>query len=294
MTEHRVTEYREFVDADYTRLRKSLLAKKGGSRQKNFLVASRDSLEFAGQLSGEVGVRGSVDVELAAEPMTENEFAAPPADTEARLYESWSGLSAHTACRTTFWANVTCRHVREGRIESAYLAADGSDSAGGAARIDRALHLNGEARAKEIDACVRTILRRLGGIPEARGKRTVYVDCPFARAWWREWLVRQIARGDDSIAGSVRAVVRINQTYWEKIVDRIVSRNSTFGCASVRAAFIRALAGAVDDDPASGLRTPKVLIRACRRVAAHQAIRELSILSDDELNEIMAEVVKPA
>lgn len=285
--------YREFVDADYTRLRRSLLARKGADGQKDFLAACLDSLEFVGMLS-EVGVQGSVDVELAAEPLTENEFAAPPADTEARLYESWSDLTARTACRTAFWANVTCRHVREGKIESAYLAANGADSAGGAARIDRALHLNGDAGNKEVDACVRTVLRRLGGIPEARGKRTVYVDCPFSRAWWREWLVRQVARGDEGLAESVRTVVRINQTYWEKIVDRIVSRNSTFGCATVRAAFIQALARAVEDDPASGLRNPKILIRACRRVAAHQAIRELSVLSDDELNQIMAEVLEPA
>jgi len=285
--------YREFVDADYTRFRKSLLlARKGGNGQKDFLAACLDSLEFAGKLS-EVSVQGSVDVELAPEPLTENEFAAPPADTEGRLYESWANLTARTACRTAFWANVTCRHVREGKIESAYLAANGADSAGGAARIDRALHLNGHAGDKEVDACVRTVLRRMGGIPEARGKRTVYVDCPFARAWWREWLVRQVARGDEGLAESVRTVVRINQTYWEKIVDRIVSRNSTFGCATVRAAFIHALARAVYDDPASGLRNPKILIRACRRVAAHQAIRELSILSDDELNQIMAEVLEP-
>ena len=37
-------------------------------------------------------------------------------------------------------------------------------------------------------------------------------------------------------------VLRINQTYWEKIIDRIVSRNSTFGSEEVRAAFILALA----------------------------------------------------
>ena len=35
---------------------------------------------------------------------------------------------------------------------------------------------------KTSTACVRTVLRRLGGLPEVRGNRSVYVDCPFARA----------------------------------------------------------------------------------------------------------------
>ena len=202
---------------------------------------------------------------LTLSPMTESEFTAPPSDTETRLYRSWSGVSPRIACRTTFWANVTGRHIREKRIESAYLAANGANTVGGAGRIDRALDSSGQKRAKGMDDCVRTVLRRLSGIPEQRGKRTVYVDCPFARAWWREWLVAQVSRGDKDIAGQVRAVLRINQTYWEKIVDRIVSRNSTFGSRNVRSAFLLALAGFVDD-PDSALRKPKELTRACRRL----------------------------
>ena len=286
-------EYRELIDADYTNLRKSLLAEKGSERQTEFLGKARCSQDFLEYLSGRVGNRGSLDVELCAFPMTESEFAAPPSDAEARLYRSWSGVSPSTACRTTFWANVTCHHVREGRIESFYLAAPGGITLGGAARIERALDSNGSERPKAIDQCVRTILRRLGGIPEQRGKRTVYVDCPFARAWWREWLVKQICGGDADNATQVRAVLRINQTYWEKIVDRIVSRNSTFGSPEVRSAFILALAELVGDR-GSELRKPKELIRACRRVAASQATRELSILKEDELREIMAEVLNPA
>ena len=285
-------DYREFIDADYTKLRKALLAEKGSERQAVLLEAAKSSSGFVNYLSAAVGTRGSYDLELDRIPMTESEFAAPPSDTEARLYKSWSGVDPRTACRTTFWANVTSRHIQEGKIQSVYLAANGADSAGGAVRIDRALDTKGARRPKELDKCVRTVLRRLGGIPEQRGKRTVYVDCPFARAWWREWLVEQVSRGDAGIARQVRAVLRINQTYWEKIVDRIVSRNSTFGSRKVRSAFILAL-GDLLEDPGSELRRPKELMRACRRVAAYQATRELSILEEDEVREIMAEILSP-
>lgn len=283
-------EYREFVDSDYTRLRKRLLVEKGSHRQAEFLEATKCSSDFVSYFSGRVDTRGSFDVDVDSVPMTESEFTAPPSDTEARIYRVWSGVSPRVACRTTFWAAVTSRHIREKRIESVYLAANGSNTIGGAARIDKALDSSGQKRAKVLDDCVRTILRRLSGIPEQRGKRTVYVDCPFARAWWREWLVAQVSRDDGDLARQVRAVLRINQTYWEKIVDRIVSRNSTFGSRRVRSAFLVALADMVDD-PTSALRQPKELIRACRRVAAYQATRELSVLSEEELSEVMAEAL---
>ena len=117
---------------------------------------------------------------------------------------------------------------------------------------------------------------------------------PFARAWWRERMVEQVARGDEEVAAQVRAVIRISQTYWEKLVDRIVFRNSTFGSVNIHNAFLRALAQLVDDDPRSGLRSSSELQRFCRRAAAYQGSRELSILDDNELDVLMQTVVSAA
>ena len=163
----------------------------------------------------------------------------------------------------------------------------------GAERIDIALYETGEAANKMIDGCVRTVLRKLGGIREARGARTVYVDCPFARAWWREYLVQQIAGRDDDLANDVRFVFHISQTYWEKIVDRIVSRNSTFGSIEVRNALLRRLAELLRDSASSMGRTSN-LIRACRQVAAQQGVRELSVLSNHELDQVLDQILRPA
>ena len=145
-----------------------------------------------------------------------------------------------------------------------------------------------------MDACVRAVLRRLGGLPEIRGNRSVYVDCPFARAWWRERMVEQLARGDEEVAAQVRAVIRISQTYWEKLVDRVVFRNSTFGSANIRSAFLRTLGRLLDDDSSRGLRNSSALQRICRRATAYQGSRELSILDDDELDELMQKLVSAA
>ena len=69
--------------------------------------------------------------------------------------------------------------------------------------------------------------------------------------------MKQIAQGDTSIAAQVRKVIRIHQTYWEKLVDRIVSRNSTFGSLKVRNAFFQALARFIDANPETELREPE-------------------------------------
>lgn len=284
---------KELVDADYTRFRATLLREKGHQRQREFLEQVRYSSQFLECVSALPAV-GSFEVALAPSPMTESEFKDPPADTERALYTSWSSLSASVACRSTFWASLTLDHIRSDYLESVYLAANGGNLPGGAERIDFSLKDTTSQAPRRIDSCVRTVLRRMGGLPEVRGNRSVYVDCPFARAWWRERMVEQVARGDDEVAAQVRAVIRISQTYWEKLVDRIVFRNSTFGSVNIRNAFLRALAQLVDDDPGSKLTSSTSLQRICRRATAYQGSRELSILDDDELDFLMQTVVSAA
>ena len=284
---------KELVDADYTRFRSTLLRDKGHERQREFLEQVRRTSQFLDCVSVLPTV-GSFEVDLAPSPMTEGEFKDPPGDTERELYTSWSALPPSVACRSTFWASLTLDHIKGGHLESVYLAANGGNLPGGAERIDSALKDTTSQAPQRIDSCVRTVLRRLGGLPEVRGNRSVYVDCPFARAWWRERMVEQVAGDDDEVAAQVRVVIRISQTYWEKLVDRIVFRNSTFGSVNIRNAFLRALGQILDDDPGSKLTSSTSLQRICRRATAYQGSRELSILDDDELDSLMQSVVSAA
>jgi len=283
----------ELDDSAYTQRRLSLLRTKGSDRQREFLTKVRNSADFV-DVFDDVPTRGTNSAELSPYPMTESEYKDPPSDTEEDLYASWLALTPAVACRCAFWAKVTLDHIREGRIQSAYLAANGGSLPGGAERIDAALQDKTAEAHKRIDSCVRTVLRRLGGLPEVRGNRSVYVDCPFARAWWRERIVAQAAGGDDQCARRVRKVVRIHQTYWEKLVDRIVFRNSTFGSTNIRNALLRALAQFLNENPNSDLTTYQSFQRLCRRTTAYQGRLEMSVLSDDELDDLMAGVVASA
>ena len=282
--------FKELSDTDYSKFRKELLRVKGSDRQKQFLKIIRDTAAFLDHMST-IPTDGMVDPALAPERMTESEYKDPPASTEQTLYTSWDALTPAIACRSTFWAKLTIEHIGAGRIESVYLAANGGNLPGGAERIDFVLDDTTAQGPKRIDDCVRTVLRRLGGLPEVRGNRSVYVDCPFARAWWRERMVNQAANGNAEMAAVVRTVIRTNQTYWEKLIDRIVFRNSTFGSENIRNAFLRALAQFVQSNPASELTSSPGLQRFCRRAATYQGSRELSILSDGELDSLMGDIV---
>ena len=286
------TNYQEFDDAAFSRFRRRLLRNKGGSEQREFLQAVRDDEEFLRVIRSAVVTQGLAEPALCPDRLTESEFKQPPANTEAVLYDAWSSLTPRVACRTTFWANLTCCHIENGRIHATYLAANGGPGAGGAERIDRVLDGEGESADKPIDYCVRTVFRRLGGLPEARGNKSVYVDCPLARAWWRERLVSEVSKGDPVCAEDVREVTRVNQAFWEELVVLVVSRNSVLGSHEVRDTFILSLADLMTRERSTPLRIAKNLRAACRMIGTIQASRELSVLDEGEIRVLMDDVVR--
>ncbi len=278
----------ELVDADYTKFRKSLLRERGSERQREFLAVVRETRPFLKRME-EIGDTGNTDAETLAEPLTEHEFKEPPVHVEQAIYALYppSAVPPALACRSTFWARVTLAHIRSGVIESSHLAANGGSLPGGPERIDDVLADRTADRNKRVDECVRTVLRRLGGLPE-RGKRSVYVDCPLARAWWREHFVGQATPDGAALGPELRGVVRSSQTYWEKFVDRVITRSPTFGSENVRGAFLRAVARHA---PETGFRYEDMQ-RLSRRAGVYQGRRELSILDDADLDELMAEIVR--
>ena len=257
--------YAEFDESAYARLRRSLISKsaRGSDVQRRFLEAVRDASAFLAYLHDRVPIVQGDELDPLADRMSEAEFGNPPSDTEWRLFEGWRELTPRVACRPAFWARVTQRHIEDDRIESSFLAANRGGTVSGLQRIDAALSASGAGAAKMLDGCVRTVLRRLGGLPEARGNRSVYVNCPLARAWWRERLVAEVANGEgEGVKREIRAVVHSeSQQHWEYLVTLVVSRNSVFGSVTVRSILIRAVARKLAEEPRCGVRTAEGLKR---------------------------------
>ncbi len=283
--------YRQLDDEKYTRLRKELLRDKGSNLQREFIEAARSDDQFVGFIrkDNDVGTEGEKEVLILDERLTEHEYKEPPKDTEQGMYEAWKDVPPETACRVTFWGEVTLRHIEHRCIKGSYLAANGGSLSGGLERIDKVLLGNGK---KEIDSCVRTILRRMSGLPEARGNISVYVNCPFGRAWWRMRWTKEVCEATGAAhSGIIKLLHHNKQEYWETLVRLVISKNSTLGDHKVRNVLIQSLAEIPESDKRVSILKSKNLKSVCRLLSVRCAWQELGILEVDELKTLIGEEI---
>ncbi len=296
MTASASTGYRE-LDADqYVGMQSSLLKVKGSNSQREFLEALKDAEEFVALIEDRVRTNDGQTLPIFDDALTESSFKEPTEDQEARMYSLWRDTPPRTACRVSFWASVTLEHIRAGKIpEATWLAVNGGQTETGEERIDRALsRLNDEAADRQIDDCVRTVFRRMSGLPAARGNRSVFVNPTFGRGWWRERIVTTILERNEAVENraSLLEVVRRNQQYWENLVTMIVSRGSVFGSADIQAALINSLARRFRQAPNTPLRTAATLNVALRRFSNLAASQEIGVLEFNEINALVGDLLK--
>ena len=278
-------KFEEFEDASYTSLRRALIKSKGSDQQREFLSVLRSSSDYAKWIRDRVKTETGEKLPILEENLTEAEFKEPPRSTERQIFEFWKEIPPASACRVTFWGYMTLRHIEEGRIQSSFLAADNKAASGGLGRIERVLKTGGE---KEMDAAVRTVLRRMGGLPEARGNKSVYVNCPFARAWWRRYVANEIRENTNAALGDVLKVLGSSQQYWENLIILVVSRNSIVGDMKVRTALIWALSEFVDNkEERPHLFQANRLGTILRLIGIRSAQQELGVFPIEELKELM-------
>ena len=281
--------YSAFRDDDYTSLRKDLLRAKGKNLQVEFLEATRDSQSFIAWMKQRIRLKDEGEpFDLWADLLSEAEYKEPPKSVEKELFEKWQNVTPAQASEETFWGHVTLQHIKEGIIEAPYLAANGGNLPGGLERIDKALK---EKQEQAIDSIVRTILRRLGGLPEARGSKSVYVNCPFARAWWRGYVTGEICRKTGADYDKVVKTLTVTSTYWDQLIVLIVSRNSVLGDSNVRTALVWALSelveGKDEDKNKKQLFQVETLEVICRKIGIRSAWQELGVFSIEDLKQIM-------
>ena len=284
--------HKRLDDAQYTGLRKALLKQKGSDLQREFLKVARSDSQFVHFVRRQVDTKGEKEAAIFDERLTEHQYKEPTKDTEQRMYKVWEDIPPETACRVTFWGEVTLRHIENRLIQSSYLSANGGALSGGLERIDRALSSSGTE--KEIDSCVRAILRRMSGLPEARGNVSVYVNCPFGCAWWRERLADEVCEiivksssVSEASRDSILNLLRRGQEYWETLVRLVISRNSVLGDRNVRDVLIWSLAETLKSDKENSVLKAQNLKSLCRLLGVRCAWQELGILEPDELKILM-------
>ena len=295
MTNNHATGYQELDEAGYLQLQTSLLKVKGGSRQTELLEALKENDDFVQFIDERVEITQGSQIPTFDGPLTESSFKEPTEDQEQSMYELWRDAPPSVACRVTFWAGVTLEHIRAGKITQAtWLAANGGNTEGGEERVDRALSMTGEDGTKAIDDCVRTVFRRMSGLPAARGNRSVFVNPTFGRAWWRARMVSRILDRPEQVEDrqNLLDIVRRNQQYWENLVTMIVSRGSVFGSTDVQDAVINSLARHTSQHPDTPLRNASTLNTALRRLSNVAASREIGAMEFSQIEEIVDDLLE--
>lgn len=285
-----LTPYLRFEEGAYRGRLKVLLEVKGGPLQKELLWTLRDRRAFVDYMFG-IPVEGVREVPLWDRSISEADFRELSPELESDLYRRWVRLPAEITSRSGFWGYLTTCHIRAGTIDSTHLAA--TNHLPGTSAIDQAL---ADDVPLGIDRCVRTALRRMGGLPSARGHRSVYVDCMFARAWWRERLVEDAT---SELAARVRALFRVRgKSLWEDLISGLTNEHAipVFGSLEVpndvRSALFLSLARHLARDPNSPLAQSHQLQRVFQQIATYQGTPSLGPASDPELANVLRAIVE--
>ena len=133
-------------------------AKEGMSALVEYL---REQLGFTSR--NEI-LEANQEIPMLGRRLTVDEARCVPVELEREIAEWFDSISAADAARPAFWTAAHIVWAEQNLLEEGW-----------------ARRLVG----KDRDATARNVCRNLGGLPHVRGKTSVLVDCPLARAWWR-------------------------------------------------------------------------------------------------------------
>jgi len=274
-------------DSSYLKFRKSLLVSKGSDLQREFLGSMHKREDFLNFITSNVEKDAGDEIPLLTHVYSEREIRNFPISVEKKIYEFYKAYPFSTTVRTGFWGMLTVALVKEEKLDPSFFAHNGDGD--GRRRLYNVCH-NGDD--KSIDRCVRDVLRRMGGLPEVRGTRSVMSNCTFGRAWWRGYYAADISgRYSDISYEDVASVFRASAEYWERFVNLLTSRNSILGDSLTRDVLIRVLA-AISDKENDVIFHVASLSLICDFIGTRSVWQELSVLPERDLREIIEKEIE--
>lgn len=178
--------YKKIDEKPWMDFGKSILAVKGATKQREFLLACQAGKDEFLQYVSDIFPAGNRIVgETKIDFMykfAEREFCYPPKDTQQVIWDTFKEIPDDETSSCGFWGYQVIAMIAHDSIEPRYLAAKlNGDTETGNFIIDRALKSNNE---ETLDDCARRILRSLCN-PAPRGKRIVFNDFYLGKAYWR-------------------------------------------------------------------------------------------------------------
>ena len=161
------------------------------------------------------------------------------------LWDSMKDMPPVDACRPGLWLHVALQAIKDGVIQSHFLAASSNGAnQTGLAQIENAL------RTGETLALARLILRRMFGAISQRGVKAIFTDAPFAKIWWQRHIAEEIAAGGVNISADemTRFFAEAPKGVYEELTMRMSSTKTVIADKPIRDGIMHFYFNAVKDD----------------------------------------------
>ena len=219
------------------------VAEKGSDFQREILSHILDGKNFVEWLDGQINVptKGE-EIPFPAEPrrLSTSQYVRFTEETALVYYSAWKNdVSLSDAATPAFWAYITRRAIAEGKMTSHDMVLSprygSTEPDAGKDLINETFNdLSGEEQSKQMDNLVRNFARNLSGL-YLRGTRSVYQNCPFARAWWQCRIAESTSQNNWQQV--ILPMLRDN-TIWEEMSAKMVSQLAVVGDLNIRNGII--------------------------------------------------------
>ena len=265
------------------RLVKSADEEKEALQQEFIDAIDGGQLSLTSYLRKELHLDSLPEIPSLHRKLTANEAFTPPAPVEIELWKHWENVGRQLICPRDaslpiFWYAAYITWIEEGWLNENLRATLISTAT------------------KSRDAQTRTALRNLGGLPEARGRVSVFSDCPLARVWWRCHIAEDAAKHSESRLTFQQAHSALykkasrgeySNDIWESLVLNPIQRVTSINDSKLRAAIIQYL-GSLDCDISTGKQYTSFAQNIARRIRFYSP----QLQSWDTLRDLIQESAK--
>lgn len=177
-----------------------------------------------------------VDFSNFNEKLSENEFQQLhylyhyPALWNVLKNNNFSTIDASNPLK---WVSVTMQSIQNDIIQPYYLAYV-ENSKNGKDNIIEALRLSEQGNDKQLFNICRAILRHMFGAIKERGKKGIYQDIPFAIAWWKIYLTKEISKKTNIDEKNLYEYFNANPTNYNELIMRMSSKLTVIADKNIR------------------------------------------------------------
>lgn len=265
-----------------------LTSKKDGVECRHLLEATKNSQDFIVYIKKHFKNSQWQKLKLHIGRLSEQEYRVIPRIPHAdALWQSLEHVNPVEAGKPETWLAVTLQAIQTGIIESHYLAAEKDSS--GKKQIENALASiaskeKGDNETHEWLRVSRRILRTAFGFISERGRKAIFTDVPFAVAWWKIYLAKEISKGAQIPEAKVSRWMFHERSKYGEITMRMTGKLTVIADKNIRDGLFSFLLDKqlnhIDDDEFKSL---------LKHIGIQASWKALGMLSPDENKKIIAD-----